>query len=451
MNALDARARWTVATVLAAMVLVVLSAAMVNAALPSLARSFAATAAASVRVSSAYQLGLVIALLPCAALGDRFGLRAVFTAGVALFAASSAACAVAPSLAWLVAARFVQGLGGAAVMALGVALMRGAVAPARLGDVIAYNALAVALSSAAAPSLGALALTLSRWPALFASSAALAVAVLVLASRLPADHAKRASLDLVSVAFDALVFAGLFAGFELAGSRPWLAVIAFAASAASAWRWLRRERSKAAPMLPLDLLERRAFRWTVFGSVACFAGQSAALVALPFYLGPSVGGDPVRAAMLLTPWPICVAITAPIAARASERWSTASLCALGAGLLSIATAGLAITPWPVSALEAEAWVALCGVGFGLFQVPNNRALLMAAPVQRSAAAGAMQATARLTGQWIGATAVTLLFAAQRANDGARSGLVFAALSTMIAAIASVGRELRSESPTSVRV
>ena len=113
-----------IASVLAAMVLVVLDAAIANVALPTIARSLQVTPAMSVWVITAYQTALVMALLPCAALGESLGYRRVFTAGVALFTAASVLCALSPSLPWLVAARFLQGLGGAAVMALGVALLR---------------------------------------------------------------------------------------------------------------------------------------------------------------------------------------------------------------------------------------------------------------------------------------------------------------------------------------
>ncbi|MFO0563139.1 MAG: MFS transporter [Polyangiales bacterium] len=428
-----------IACVLAAMVLVVLSAAMVNVALPTLAQRFAASPASVVRVVSAYQLGLVIALLPSAALGERFGLRAVFSAGLAWFSVGSALCALAPSLVWLGLARFSQGIGGAAVMALGVALIRASVEPSRLANAIAYNALAVALSSAAAPTVGALLLSTGSWTAMFALSAALGTAVFCAAMWLPRDRATGGAIDVVSVALNAAVFVAGFAFVELAGSSAVFAGAALCVCVASAWRLRDRERRKERPMLPLDLLANEAFRWTVFASIACFAGQSAALVALPFALRESVGGTVMGAALVLTPWPVSVAITAPIAARLSARWSSARLCAIGAGVLSIATGVLALGAGTMSAREAALAVAACGVGFGLFQVPNNRALLLSAPIERSAAAGATQASARLTGQWTGSIAMSLLFATQNAMDGARSGLVFSALATLLAALASARR------------
>ena len=138
-----------IATVLAAMVLVVLDAAIANVALPTIARSLSVTPAMSVWVITAYQTALLMALLPCAALGESVGYRRVFTVGVALFTGASVLCALSPTLSWLVAARLLQGLGGSAVMALGVALLRVVVPDRRLGTAIGWSAVAIALSSAA--------------------------------------------------------------------------------------------------------------------------------------------------------------------------------------------------------------------------------------------------------------------------------------------------------------
>jgi MFS transporter, DHA2 family, multidrug resistance protein len=154
--------RVAIVSVLSAMALVVLDAAIVTVALPTIAQSLHATAAMSVRIITAYQTAVVIGLLPCAALGESLGQRRVFAIGVALFTGASVACALAPSLAWLIAARFVQGLGGAAVMALGIALMRFVVPYGRFGAVIGWNALTVALSSAAGPTIGAAILSVAN-------------------------------------------------------------------------------------------------------------------------------------------------------------------------------------------------------------------------------------------------------------------------------------------------
>lgn len=122
-DATGRRDSWGGIAVLGAMALAVLDAAIANVALPTIGRSLAVTPAMAIRVVTAYQLGVVIMLLPAAALGESIGLRRVFTAGVALFTGASLLCTFAPSLTWLVAARFLQGIGGAAIMAFRSAIM----------------------------------------------------------------------------------------------------------------------------------------------------------------------------------------------------------------------------------------------------------------------------------------------------------------------------------------
>ena len=133
--------------------LVVLDAAIANIALPQVAAALAISPAIAVRIVTGYQLGVMVALLPAAALGESVGYPLVFRGGAGLFVVASVLCAAAPSIDWLVAARVLQGIGGAGVLALGVALLRSIVPASRFGSAIGWNAMTVTLSSAAGPTL----------------------------------------------------------------------------------------------------------------------------------------------------------------------------------------------------------------------------------------------------------------------------------------------------------
>jgi len=434
------------AAVLSAMSLVVLDAGIVNVALPSMAGALGASAAHAVLVVTAYQTALVMALLPCGALGERFGHRRVFQAGVVVFVAGSVLCALAPSLPWLVAARFLQGLGGAAVMALGVALLRFAVAPGRLGAAVGWNALTVALSAAAAPMLGALVISRLDWPWLFLAGLPAALTSLVAARALPDPPGASTPLDFASMTLNGAAFAGLVVAVEsLAGSPP-VALLAFVLAMAALAALLRREAPKPAPLFPLDLLGDRAFRLSVIASICCFTGQAAGLVALPFHLQHELGQSPLMTALYLSPWPLAVAVTSLVAGRLSDRLPTAWLCAAGAGLLAVGMAMIALRPPGAATHLVPAATALCGVGFGLFQVPNNRTLFLAAPPQRSGAAGGMQGTARLTGQVGGAVLMTLLFTLTSLAAAPRIGLAAAAGFALASGLVSLQRT-SARSPT----
>lgn len=432
-----------VAAVLTAMALVVLDAGVVNVALPTIGGALNASPASAVLVVTAYQTGLVVALLPCGALGERLGHRRVFSWGVALFTAASALCALSPSLPWLVAARLLQGLGGAAVMALGVALLRFTVPEGRLGAAIGWNALTVALSSAAAPSIGALMLSQAGWPWLFAVNLPLGALALLLGRALPRVAATARRLDAASMALNAAVFAFFVAGAELAPHAPLAAALCVLAATGALAALVRREAPKAAPLVPLDLLREPAFRISVLASVCCFAGQAAGLLALPFYLQRGLGQTPLMAGLCLTSWPLSVAATALVAGRLADRLPTAWLCAAGAACLAAGL--LAAAAWPLRGEPGPLVVfgALCGVGFGLFQAPNNRSLFLSAPADRSGAAGGMQGTARLTGQTVGALLMTLLFSQLPIGAAPRIGLGLAAALALAAGLASL---LRARAP-----
>jgi len=437
---------YAVAAVLAAMALVVLDAAIANIALPSIARSLDVTPAESIRVITAYQTALLMALLPCAALGESLGYRRVFTAGVAVFTGASVLCALSPSLSWLVAARFIQGLGGAAVMALGVALLRLVVPPPNLGLAIGWNALAVALSSAAGPAIGAAILSVADWPWLFAINLPLGAVVLLAHRVLPRVDGTARRLDLISVAFNSGTIASLIFGTELLPTRPKLAAVLLVTAAFTLVALVRREMPKEAPLLPLDLLRTDSFRLSVIASVSCFAGQAASMIALPFYLQHGLEQDTLTSGLYMTVWPLTVAATAPFAGKLADRVSTAWQCALGG--LCLATGLAAAALWP---LRGEPWLLvpftmLCGLGFGLFNVANNRNMFISAPSARSGAAGGMQGTARLFGQTAGAVIMTLLLTLTSADAAPQIGLGIGAALTFAAGVVSTLRVSPTSAP-----
>jgi DHA2 family multidrug resistance protein-like MFS transporter len=440
-----------IGSVLAAMALVVLDAAIANVALPTIARSLRVTPAMSVRIITAYQTALVMALLPCAALGESLGYRRVFSVGIALFTAASAACALSPSLTWLVAARFAQGLGGAAVMALGIALLRFTVPNEQLGAAIGWNAMTVALFSAAGPTTGAGILSAASWPWLFAVNLPLGAIALLASRALPHLVGTARAPDLLSVALNGLVFACLVVGAEQLPTAPLAATTLLLTAALSVAALVRREMTKETPLIPLDLLRAPSFRLSVIASVCCFAGQTAGLVALPFYLQHGLGQSVLMTGLYMTPWPLTVALTAPVAGRLANHVPAALLCAAGGASLAIALAAACLWPLQGNPQPLAFLAAISGLGFGLFNVPNNRNMFLSAPRERSGAAGGMQGTARLVGQTSGAMIMTLLFTLTSVDVAPRIGLGIGAALTLAAGLVStlrIGLTVRAAPPIS---
>lgn len=424
---------------LAGIALVVLDGSIANVALPTLAQSLHVSPAQSVWVVSAYQLALVMTLLPCAALGESIGFRRVFAGGVLLFTLASAVCAVSPNLTSLVLARFVQGLGGAAVMSPMAGLLRTTYPTRLLGSAIGWNALTVALSSAAGPTIGAAILSVSSWHWLFAVNLPVGLLVLLAVRALPEPHGTRRRIDVVSVLLNGGVFAPLVLGVDQLATRPASGLALLGIAVLCLVLLVRRELPRPAPLIPLDLLRAGPFRISVIASVCCFTAQMASYVALPFYLQHSLGQNAFMTGLYMTPWPLAVALAAPLAGRCADRIPTAWLCAAGGLTLAVGLGLLALWPMQGSLTPLVLFTIVCGLGFGFFQTPNNRNMLLSAPRERSGAAGGMQATARLVGQTAGAVVMTLLFSLTATEVAPRIGLGVAAVLALAAGLISTLR------------
>lgn len=436
MNGSKAQECANITAVLAAMSLVVLDAGLVNLAVPTMAAALKVTPAEAILTVSAYQTALVIGLLPTAHIAEKTGYRRLFITGLGVFSTASILCGLAPSLAILVALRVLQGLGGAAVMALGIALLRLSLGPDRLGRAIGWNALNVALCSAAAPILGGLILSIAPWPWLFFAKLPIVVIALIASMRLPDTEPTRRSIDYAGIGLHASTAALFVTATAVAMPHPLVAALAGVVAIVLGALMVRRERAREAPIWPVDLLGRRAFRVSVASSICCFIAQSAGMLALPFYLQLGLGRGPVSTGIVLASWPLTVAATSPLANRLAERFGSALLCLVGGATLGSGLLFSALWPIRDSIVPLAVGAALCGLGFGLFQVPNNRIMFLSASPERSAAAGGMQGSARLIGQTTGALAMGMLLAGTSNLAAPRLGLALGGVSALVASLVS---------------
>jgi DHA2 family multidrug resistance protein-like MFS transporter len=360
-----------------------------------------------------------------ASLGEILGFRRVFLSGLAAFAAASVGAAFAPGFGALLACRALQGLAAAAVMSLTAGMIRHTFPHAKLGGAMGLNAMVVAVSGASAPGVAAAVLAVAPWPALFLAHVPLALLGLAVGVRaLPDPPRARRPFDTPSAALNVLAFGLLFLGLDLLLAEPGWGLPLMALGALAGWFLVRRQFARpAAPLLPVDLLRIRAVGTAVAASVCGFAAWYAAYLSLPF-LFQAAGRGQAEAALLLTPWPLALAVAAPVAGRLSDRVPTALLCAggmaaLAAGLAALLGAEAAALLSPGAAALVGALVALCGAGFGAFMTPNNRTMLSAAPKARAGGAGGMQATARVLGTTLGTTVLALCFQLAGTEGGPR--------------------------------
>ncbi len=429
------RRYWSVAAIWLAITMAVLDASIANVALPAIARDLHAAAAESIWVVNAYQLAIVVALLPLAALGEILEYRRVFQAGLILFVLASIGCTFAHTLPELTIARALQGFGAAGVMSVNGALVRFTYPHSQLGRGVGLNALVVSVAAVLGPTVASAILAVGSWQWLFAVNVPIGVAAWLLSrATLPESPRADRKLDWIAAGLNVLTFGLIIAGvdvFTRGGS--WLGLVVAGAGVLCALALVRRSLSQPKPLAPVDLMRSWMFSMTVLTSVASFAAQMLAFVALPFYFEAALHRSQVETGLLMTPWPLAVGVAAPIAGRLADRFPAAILAGAGLAVLAFGLTLLAFMPVDVSSLGVGVRMAICGAGFGFFQAPNNRTMLSSAPIERSGAAGGMLATARLTGQTIGATLTAILFrlSGEGAVTALAAGAAFAAAASVV--------------------
>jgi MFS transporter, DHA2 family, multidrug resistance protein len=441
---------WAAATIWLALTLSVLDGSIANVALPTIAADLNAPAADSVWVVNAYQLAIVVSLLPMAAIGEMVGFRRVFQLGIIVFSFGSLGCTLAHSLPMLAFARAIQGFGAAGIMSQNGALVRFTYPSKMLGRGLGLNALVASAGAALGPTVAAGILAVASWQWLFAVNIPIGVGAYLLGRKSLPDNPKSGSFDLEGTLLSASMFGFGFIGIDLLtrGGNIWIGMSALALGAGSGVGLVVRSRSQSEPIVPFDLLKNPVFSLSVATSIASFASQMLAFVSLPFFFESVLHRSEVETGLLMTPWPLAVGIGAPIAGRLADRVSAAVLGAAGLVVLCAGLALLAGLPENPTAAEIAWRMALCGLGFGFFQAPNNRSMLSAAPLARSGAAGGMLATARLAGQTIGATLAAISF--RLAGHSETVALGTAAALAAIAAVASGARLYHPEGARPVK-
>lgn len=440
--------RWAILTVFCGLIMAVLDGSIANIALPSISRQLGAEPSRTIWVVNGYQLAVTLCLLPLSSLGDILGYKRVYRLGLATFVVGSLLCALSVNLPMLIAARVLQGIGGAGIMSVNTALVRFIYPPTKLGRGIGLNALVVGITTGIGPSVGSLILSVADWPWLFAINVPVALAALILSrTALPDTPPQPRPFDYPSAALSALVIGLFVLGVDGLGHASWrqAAVGALVAALVMGWWLVGRERGKPAPLVPVDLFASRAFTLAVGTSFCSFMTQMLAFVALPFYLEYQLGRTLYETGLLITPWPLTVALMATLSGRLSDRYPASVLAGLGLALLATGLLCLALLERDAGNLDVIWRMALCGLGFGLFQSPNNRAMIGATPPHRSGGASGAQATTRLLGQSTGTASVAVLFGLMGTAAAPRMALYVGIAVAATGAAISLAR-LRSPQP-----
>lgn len=422
------RAGWAVVVTATALFMATLDNLVVTTALPVIRVHLHAGLAGLEWTVNAYTLTFAVLLLTGAALGDRFGRRRMFLAGVALFTGASAAAALAPSVGWLVTARAVQGSGAALLMPLSLTLLSAAVGPERRTQALGLWGAVGGIAVAAGPLLGGAVTTGWSWQTIFWLNVPIGVVLLVVARwQLAESHGPRRPLDLPGVALGTVGLFGVVLALVRGNAHGWASpgvLGSFAVGAIGLAAFVGVERRVAAPVLPLHLFRRRSF--TVVNLVALLMsfGMFGSIFFLSQFLQVVQHLTPLQAGLRVLPWTAMPMVVAPAAAALAARLGARQVLVAGLGLQTAGLAWLTLVTTatvPYGAL----WPAfVCsGVGMALFFVPLASVVLSSVrPDQEGVASGANSAFRELGG----VLGIATLGAVFSARGGYGSGAAYLA-------------------------
>jgi EmrB/QacA subfamily drug resistance transporter len=381
-----------------------LDSSIVNIALPSIAHAFGAELTSAVEwILIGYLVVIAATLLTFGRVADLLGRKPLFLGGLFVFTLGSALCGVAPSLGVLIAARCFQGLGAAAIFSVNIAMITRAFPAAERGRALGINAILVALGVSVGPTIGGLLTQLLTWRWIFYVNLPIGALVVVVAWRVLTERARweEQHFDFPGAAALAVGLAALTLGLSFGEEWGWisprlLAVLLIALLALISAVWI--ERRAPAPILDPVLLSNRTF---VFASLTFMLAMLALFAVgflLPFYLEELQGLDAVQSGLRLTPLPLALAVVAPVSGALADRMGSRWLSPLG---LAIACGGLLLLS-QLTAASTTGYLIFClivtGIGQGIFQAPNTRTIMGAAPREEQGVASGVLATARVVGQ-----------------------------------------------------
>jgi EmrB/QacA subfamily drug resistance transporter len=381
-----------------------LDASIVNIGLPTIARAFGTPLSGTIEwVIIGYLVVAAGLLLTVGRLSDMVGRTAIWMMGLGLFTLASVFCGAAQSVQLLILARLVQGAGAALLLATGTAMLTSAVPPDQHGRALGLGALAIALGTSVGPTLGGLITEHLSWRWIFYVNVPIGLVAFAVARRVLPRGVRRSQgrFDPLGAILLGVGVAALTLGLSFGGEWGWtsaglLGTLAIAVAALTGA--LAVERHVADPIIDVTLFRNRVYSSGNASKTLSMLALFSVGFLLPFYFEELRGFSTAHSGWLLTPMPLALAVVAPIAGAASDRLGSRLIAPIGLTINAVALFLLARLDATSSTGDIAWRLALAGIGQGLFQAPNTRAVMEAAPATEQGAASGILATARITGQ-----------------------------------------------------
>lgn len=407
---------WVMASVAIGIFLSTIDGSIVNVALPILARSLGAPFAAVQWVVLAYLLVLVSLMMVAGRLADMYGKKRLYAGGFIVFTLGSLLCGLSPSVHWLVAARVVQAIGAAFLMALGAAIVTEVFPPQERGKAMGIVGVMVSIGLVSGPTLGGLILGAFTWHAIFFVNLPLGVLGILMVCRF-VPTAKRSSAQTFDTRGAALLFVSLLCfllAITLGPRASFISPLVLglgACAIASMAAFVRTELATVHPLVDLAMFRNSTLATNVVTGLLAFVASSGLVFLLPFFLQDVQGRSPREAGMLLITGPIMIGIASPISGWLSDRVGTRPLTVLGLAILVVGyglVSTLSATTGTLAYVVKVMWI---GLGMGTFQSPNNSAIMGSVPRERLGVASGLLSLTRTLGQTTGVALIGASWAA----------------------------------------
>ncbi|TCS84432.1 MFS transporter [Tepidibacillus fermentans] len=383
-----------------------LDSSVVNIALPEISQYFHASLGTVEWVVMSYLLVISSLLLTYGRLGDMYGHKKIYTLGFVIFTLGSLLNALSPNILSLIFFRAVQAIGAGMMMSMGPAIITDIAPPNERGKFMGVTAVSVSVALATGPVLGGFLTTHFGWPSIFYINLPIGIIGYIWANRvIPQSKRKdRQQFDILGALILFLALISIL--FSLSYTEKWgwkdpIILSLLALGLVFLFTFVLIEKRVKDPMVDLSIFQNRLFSIGNLSSLLSFIAQFSVILLMPFYLQQLRGYEPSQAGLLFIPMPLTTLIVAPISGIISDRIDARYISSLGMGITAF---GL----WQLSQLNANSShftiviaMITIGLGSGMFQTPNNSAIMGSVPKTRLGIASSMLATMRNLGMVLG--------------------------------------------------